>query len=118
MKTFDIKERSYIYSLDLINFIDNLNKKSFSTDIIAKQLIRSGTSIGANVAEAQSGSSKKDFTNFLKYALKSANESIFWLKLIRDSKKASPESVLPLLQETTELAKIIGSSVVKLNSSI
>ena len=53
--------------------------------IINDQLLRSATSIGANVIEAQAASSRKDYTNFFAYALKSANECKFWLGLLRDS---------------------------------
>ncbi len=57
---------------------------------------------------------KKDFTNFFSYALKSANESKFWLGLLRDSGKANKEQSNILLQETTELANILGSSILTL----
>jgi four helix bundle protein len=61
--------------------------KNTSSQIISKQLLRSGTSIGANYIEAQGSSSKKDFTNFFHHSLKSANESKFWLAIIRDTNK-------------------------------
>lgn len=83
-----IKERAYVYALNLIKFIDNLDKKDLGVQILSRQLMRGGTSIGANIVEAQAGSSRKDFTNFFSYSLKSANESKFWLCLLRDSKKA------------------------------
>ena len=82
--------------------------------IISKQLLRSATSIGANIIEAQAGSSKKDFTNFFSHALKSANESKFWLGLLRDSKKGNQEEIEKLLQETIELSNILGSSILTL----
>jgi len=105
-------KRAYKYSLEIINFIDSIvNKKDFSSQIISKQLLRSATSIGANIVESQAASSKRDFTNFLNHALKSANESKFWLGLLRDSNKASKSFANKLLAETTELAKILGSSI-------
>ncbi|OGD33500.1 hypothetical protein A2608_01200 [Candidatus Azambacteria bacterium RIFOXYD1_FULL_44_10] len=110
----DLKKRAYIYALEIIKFIDSLDKKDFSINIIAKQLLRSATSIGANIIEAQAGSTKKDFTNFFAHALKSANESKFWIGLLRDSKKADYEQVGKLLQETFELANILGSSILTL----
>lgn len=110
----DLKRRVYIYALEIIKFIDNLDKKDFTVQIIAKQLLRSATSIGANIIEAQAGSTKKDFTNFFSYALKSANESKFWLGLLRDSGKANKERANVLLQETNELANILGSSILTL----
>lgn len=110
----DLKRRVYFYALEIIKFIDNLDKKDFTVQIISKQLLRSATSIGANIIEAQAGSTKRDFTNFFAYALKSANESKFWLGLLRDSGKANRERVNVLLQETTELANILGSSILTL----
>ncbi len=110
----DLKTRAYLYALDVIKFIDSLDKKDFSTQIIAKQLLRSATSIGANIIEAQAGSTKRDFTNFFNHALKSANESKFWLGLLRDSDKVDRNKVNILLQETTEIANILGSSILTL----
>lgn len=59
--------------------------KNRTCDVIGKQLLRSGTSIGANVEEAQSGYSKNDFTNKMSIAQKEARESNYWLRLLRDS---------------------------------
>lgn len=109
-KTFDLKKRVYIYALDIIEFLENL-PKDYISQIIGKQLLRSATSIGANIIEAQAASSKKDFVNFFSIALKSANESKFWLVLLRDSQKAQSEAVNRLLEETNELGKIIGASI-------
>ena len=72
----EIKKRIYNWILKLIKFINSLPKNT-SSQIIAKQLLRSGTSIGANYIEAQAASSKKDFINFIHHSLKSANESKF-----------------------------------------
>lgn len=82
--------------------------------VIIRQFLRSATSIGANIIEAQAGSTKKDFTNFFTYALKSANESKFWLGLLRDSGKSNRDRVNQLLKETIELANILGSSILTL----
>lgn len=103
--------RAYKYSLDVIKFIDSLEKADFSIQVMAKQLLRSATSIGANIIEAQAASSKRDFVNFLSHALKSANETKFWLGLLRDSGKADKQKADILVQETGELAKILGSSI-------
>ena len=110
----DIKKRAYKFALDIIKFVDSLNKSDFATQVIIKQLLRSCTSIGANSIESQSASSRKYFTNFVFHALKSANESKFWLGLLRDSKKADPHRINELLEETTEIANILGSSIITL----
>lgn len=110
----DIKKRAYLYALKIIELLDRLAKDDFACEIIAKQLLRSATSIGANIVEAQAASSKKDFTNYLHHSLKSANESKFWLGLLRDSNKVKRESINFLLTETKELANILGKSILTL----
>jgi four helix bundle protein len=110
----DLKQRIYIYALNIIKLIDTLDKHDFSVEVMAKQLLRSATSIGANVIEAQAGRTRKDFTNFFTHALKSANESKFWLGLLRDSHKADQNKTNNLLEETKELANILGSSILTL----
>jgi len=107
-------KRIYNYCLNIIKFADKANKKDYSILIIIKQLIRSATSIGANVIEAQAASSKRDFINFLNHALKSANESKFWLGLLKYSRKGDSTECEKLLNETIELAKIIASSILTL----
>jgi four helix bundle protein len=106
----DIKKRSYLYALKIIKLIESLPNNQTSK-IISNQLLRSATSIGANIIEAQASGTRKDFVNFLNYALKSANESKFWLGLLRDSNQANQEKVEPLLKETFEISNILGSSI-------
>lgn len=109
----ELKQRAYQYSIKAIEFIETL-PKDISTDVIAKQLLRSTTSIGANIVEAKGASSKHDFTNFFSYSLKPANESLYWLGLLRDAKKINNAQLNYLLNETKELANILGSSVLTL----
>ena len=66
------------------------------------------------MVEAQGAASRKDYANFFSYALKSANETKFWLSLLRDSGKAEKEAVDKLLVEATELAKILATSILTL----
>jgi four helix bundle protein len=108
-----LKDRAYQYSIKIIEFLDALPKDA-SSQVIAKQLLRSATSIGANIVEAQASSSKKDFTNFFSHSLKSANESLYWLELLRDAKKINNSQLAYLLNETKELANILGSSILTL----
>lgn len=109
----DLKHRSYKYSIDIIEFTDTLPKDT-SSQVIARQLLRSATSIGANIVEAKGASSKRDFTNFFSHSLKSANESLYWLGLLRDAKKINNPRLERLLNETKELANISGSSILTL----
>jgi four helix bundle protein len=110
----DIKSRSYVFAINIIKLVDIISKNGMSSEVIAKQLIRSSTSIGANIIEAQAGSSKKDFTNFISHALKSANETVFWLGILIDSGKSAGQDVGLLRKEAVELANILGSSIITL----
>jgi|SRR3989344_4550561 len=108
--------RSYNFSLDMIRLIDALPKGNLSARVIAHQIIRSATSIGANIVEAQASSSRKDFTNFISYSLKSANETKYWLGLLKDSKQGDAGKLEGLLREVTELSKLLGSSILSLKN--
>ena len=110
----EFKNRIYSYILKLIKFLNKLPKDSVIKEII-RQLMRSGTSIGANYFEAQGASSKKDYQNFFSYSLKSSNESKFWLALLIDSgmiPKTLTADCKWLFQETKELANIFASSII------
>lgn len=107
------KNRIYQFVLRLIGFIERLPKDRIC-DVIGTQLLRSGTSIGANYIEAIGASSRKDFTNYFHHCLKSANESKFWLALLRDTHKANQGVINDLLLELIEISKIFGSSLVTL----
>lgn len=109
----DIAQRCVAYALNLISLLKELDK-GYINETIGKQLLRSGTSIGANVVEAQACSSRKDFANFLNHALKSANESKYWLYILQKTGKNPKIEVI--LDETTQLSKILGSSIIKLRN--
>ncbi|GAH88471.1 unnamed protein product [marine sediment metagenome] len=109
----EFEGRVYRFALDVIRFADRLPAEQISR-IISAQLLRSTTSIGANVIEAQAASSRKDYTNFFTYALKSANECKFWLGLLRDCGRGGEETVNKLLKEATEIANILASSILTL----
>ena len=78
---------------------------------IFDQLLRSSTSIGANVVEGGSGSTKNDFINFFYVALKSANETKYWLCLIRDTMEVNRCKLDELLKEAEEISKIIAAII-------
>ncbi|MBI4994634.1 four helix bundle protein [Candidatus Peregrinibacteria bacterium] len=107
-------ERSYRFAVTTMRLIDNVDYRDFSIKIIANQLLRSATSIGANITEAQAASSRKDFANFLQYALKSSNEAKYWLRLFRDSGKTKKEQIDILLKEVTELSNLLASSILSI----
>ena len=109
-KVQDFKRRLYVFSLSLIKVLDGV-KYEYVSKTLCNQLLRSGTSIIANYVEGQSGSSKKDFINFLSIALKSANESKLWLSLLKDTKRISEEDYSNLIKELTEISNIIAQSI-------
>ncbi len=107
-RPYNIRHRSYYFSKEIVLFVKECRyERVFSS--LFDQLIRSATSIGANIAEGKSGSSKKDFRNFLLIALKSANEAKYWLCLIRDTMEVDRKKINGLLREADELSKIIAS---------
>jgi four helix bundle protein len=109
----DFKKRLYKFTLDLIELIDTLPQDNISKRI-GDQLLRSGTSILGNYVEAQSASSKKDYTNFFNHSLKSTNESKLWISLLRDTNRISREKAERFLRELDEFAKIFASSILTL----
>ena len=108
---YDLKQRTFQCALDVMRFLETL-PNGYISQTIGKQLLRSATSIGANVVEGRASSSRKDFANFYSYALKSANESIFWLELLRDGGKAPTDQIHPLIAEVHQLAKILASCLI------
>jgi four helix bundle protein len=109
----DTRERCYKFSLEIIKLIERLPNKR-SSKIIADQLVRSATSSGANLFEAKASSSRLEFNRFYEVALKSANETKYWLGLLRDTKLVDDKIISSLLDEVNEIANMIASGVMKL----
>lgn len=108
-----LKYRAYDFSINIVRFTSNLPKERIYW-VIADQLLRAATSIGANIIEAQAASSKKDFINYYAIALKSANETKYWLCILRDATSADKEQVNNLLEEVKSLSNILGASLLTL----
>ncbi len=109
-KAYNIRHRCFHFSKEVIGFvrIAKVDRVFFS---LYEQLVRSATSIGANVVEGGAGSSKKDFVNFLTIALKSANETKYWLCLVRDTMEEDKNLLNKLISEADALSKIIARIV-------
>lgn len=108
----NLKLRSYNFSLKVIKLISEFpSNKTFW--VIGDQLLRSSTSIGANIVEAKSSSSKREFIKFYGISLKSANETKYWLCLLRDSelKGINKSNIEKLLSEAIEISNMLGSSL-------
>ena len=106
----DLKYRAFYLSIDVIRFLETLESKS-SLKIISGQLIRSITSIGANIVEAKASSSKREFLNYFQISLKSANETKYWLAMLRELLPEKKDEVNKFLKEVEEISRIIGTSV-------
>jgi four helix bundle protein len=111
----DLKLRCYKFSLNIIALTNILPNKR-SAWIITDQLIRSATSIGANLIEARASSSRLEFKKFYEISLKSANETKYWLCLLRDTKLADKNKIETLLNETIEISNMLASGVFKLKN--
>lgn len=112
-KTQEFKRRLYTFVLRLIKFIENL-KKSSTSRIVGDQLLRSGTGILGTYIEGLSASSKKEYTNYFNYALKSANESKVWTSILRDTGNGDRKEADYLLKELDEISHIFASSILTL----
>ncbi|OGH48093.1 MAG: hypothetical protein A3A51_00460 [Candidatus Levybacteria bacterium RIFCSPLOWO2_01_FULL_39_10] len=110
-KSSNLRDRTYQFSLDIIKFINKLpNERAFWS--IGDQLLRSSTSIGANIIEAKASSSKREFIKFYQIALKSANESEYWLSLLRDSYPKLKSDCDALLSELDQISRMLASSLI------
>ena len=110
-KPYNIRHRCYYFSKEILLFVRDCQYDRVYTSLF-DQLIRSATSIGANVVEGRAGSSKKDWKKFYTIALKSANETKYWLCLIRDTMKVDALKVGVFLKEVEEISNIIASIII------
>ena len=102
-----IQIKSYKFSVRIIKFYSYLikEKKEF---VLSKQVLRSGTSIGANIEEAIGGQSRKDFISKISIAYKEARETKYWLELINESGLVETVLLESLLEDSREICRIIG----------
>ena len=104
-----VKQKSYEFALQIIKLCAQMREKKYLE--IASQLLRSGTSIGANVEEALAGKSRKDFFAKMSIASKEAREANYWLRLINDSDILDGHLDKNLIESSEELVKILTSIV-------
>lgn len=105
-----ITTKSYEFAIRIVRTFKHLSeeKREF---VLSKQLLRCGTSIGANVEEAQGGISKADFSAKLAIAYKEARESKYWIKLLRDTQYLTNPQASSLLSDADELCRILYSAI-------
>jgi len=108
MKKNVVQEKSYAFALRIVKLYRWLceEKKEY---VLSKQLLRSGTSIGANVEEAIGGQSEKDFTSKMMIAYKETRETHYWLRLMRDSDLIDQPAFESVINDSDELLKLLGS---------
>ena len=106
----ELKYRAFSLSLEIIKFLEGLGYRQ-AIKIIADQLIRAVTSIGANIVEAKSAASKREFLKFFEISLKSAQETKYWLAMLRELLPDHKDKINDFLRETEEIAKILSSSI-------
>lgn len=105
-----LKDKSFQFAIRVVNLYKYLqnDKKEY---ILSKQILKSGTSIGANVREAYSAESKNDFIHKLSICQKESNESMYWLELLKATEYISQDEYDSISNNVTELYKIITSSI-------
>ena len=111
MKGDDISDRLVDFSVRIIRLVNSL-PKDFVGKHVANQLLRSGTSSGANYEEARGAESSADFIHKLGIVLKELRESLYWLKVIKKGELLHSKQLENILDETEQLSKVIAQSVI------
>ena len=115
MKENDLLKRTFNFGISCLKFLRKLESNP-ENNLIRFQLGKSCTSVGANYEESQAGSSKADFTNKVKIALREARETNKWLRVLKELNDSNDESLELLIKESQELKNILGAIVVKSNN--
>lgn len=111
-----ILEKSFKFAIRIIRFYKLKLSTDYNLNSLFKQLLRSGTSIGANVSEAQSAFTKKDFINKLGISLKESRETEYWLRLLKESEVISLKEFNSLFSDCEEISKLL-TSIIKSSKS-
>lgn len=110
MNNPDLKQRTKRFALDVIQFFEKLPKDETSR-VLGKQLLRAGTSVGANYRSAKRAKSNADFISKMGIVEEEADECGYWLELLTESEKVTPEKATPLMRESGELVAIAVASI-------
>lgn len=111
-----IQEKSYVFSLRIVKLFQLLNKgKNYD---LARQVLRSGTSIGANVEEALGAQSKRDFFMKINIAHKESRETKYWIRLLKDSNILDPTMADSLISDCNELVRITASIITTIKKEL
>jgi len=115
MKENVAQQKSFAFAVRIVKICTYLQqeKKEY---VLSKQLLRSGTSIGANIEESIGGQSNKDFLFKISIAYKEARESIYWLKLLQASDYLNENEVKSLINDANELCKLLAKTILTIKS--
>src|SRR5262245_60792862 len=108
----DIEERTYAFGVRVLRMVRVL-PRDVAAMVIARQVARSGTSVGSSTEEARASHSKREFIQKMNYARKEARETFYWLRMIRDVGLIKPGRLAQLIQESEEILKITTAIVKK-----
>lgn len=108
MENSSVEAKSFDFAVRIVNLYRFLTKEKKEFDL-SKQILRSGTSIGANVSEGERGQSKADFYSKMSIALKEANETHYWLRLLYATEHISETQFLSLEKDVTEIVAMLTS---------
>ena len=109
-KPYDIRERTFEFAMAILELVERI-PQSRAGNCVANQIVRSGTSVGANIEEAAGGSSKRDFINRTLISLREARETNYWLRIIKKKRLAPEKETEDVLSESEELKKNLGTIV-------
>lgn len=112
-KITDIRERTFSFACRIVKLALHIAEERGPTSALSRQIIRAGTSIGANLEEAAAGCSKADFIVKCNISLKEARETLFWLKLLEATGIVRAEKLSSIKQEADELVAILTTIVKK-----
>lgn len=108
MKENDLLNRTFVFGVNCLKFVKTL-PNSYEINVVKVQLSKSSTSIGANYEESQAGSSRADFRNKIRIALREARETNYWLRIIKELEVSDNDKLSGLLQESLEIKNILGA---------
>ncbi|MCX6895689.1 MAG: four helix bundle protein [Verrucomicrobia bacterium] len=111
-KPQDIRERAFEFAVRVVRLCRMLDSKPSADRMLARQLLRSATSIGANLEEAQAAASKADFINKNTIALKEARETHYWLRLFIATETARAPELTALTDEAQQLKRILAAIII------
>jgi len=111
-KPQDIVARTFQFALRIIELANQLDDGRGPSRVLTRQILRSGTSIGANIEEAQAAESKADFTHKYNIALKEARETKYWLRLISASNRSVNTDLDSLIKKSDEICRIIAQIII------